>query len=152
MVVARFSDLTSCHEAVLLIQAQDMPRPAPLALARSSVRNVALPLLPCSTYRDDGLHAKMQPLMQTASELTSDLAYMGKVRAAPAVHDMPAMHAPCITPAATMPRSPASALQRACLVPNLCLLPRMALQLLEAASAEFYILRAPHTFPTQQYK
>ena len=35
----------------------------------------------CSTYRDDGLHAKMQPLMQTASELTSDLAYIGKVRA-----------------------------------------------------------------------
>jgi uncharacterized membrane protein YccC len=33
------------------------------------------------TYRDDGLHAKMQPLMETASELTADLAYMGKVRA-----------------------------------------------------------------------
>lgn len=26
------------------------------------------------------------------------------------------------------------------------------LQLLEAASAEFYILRVPHRFPTKQYK
>lgn len=34
---------------------------------------------PGSTYRDDGLHAKMEPLIQTASELTTDLAYMGKV-------------------------------------------------------------------------
>ena len=28
----------------------------------------------------------------------------------------------------------------------------LSLQLLEAASAEFYVLRVPHTFPTKQYK
>lgn len=48
----------------------------PAAIALIPTHPIALPRLPCSLYTDDGLRAKMAPLLATASDLTTDLSYM----------------------------------------------------------------------------
>lgn len=123
----------------------------------------------CSTYTDDGLHAKLAPLMATASELTSDLADMGKLLQVGAGCDCQggviARVAGCdcqssVTQGALCAarRCAAGRLFSVCpgwlsaLSPPRLIYCSSAFLPSQAASAEIYLLRRPHTFPTKQYQ
>lgn len=122
------------------------------------------PAPPRSTYTDDGLRAKMAPLMATASDLTTDLSYMRELLKVPGCLGvcLPAclltMGAPCAMSSrgASLPArlgaAPARCRQRAAwpLTFPFAALPCCAA--VQAARAELYLLSRPHTFPTQQYQ
>lgn len=101
-------------------------------------------------YTDDGLHAKLAPLMDTAAELTSDLAHMGATGGV--VSSLPAsIHLAFESGGGDggrdCPRRPAQPTPPAHHPSSL-----QAGKLLEAASREYYIVHKPRIFPRQRYK
>ena len=146
------------------LQLPSLPRAASADRPRSL--HALPPLPPRSTYTDDGLRAKMAPLVATASELSSDLAYMRELLQASAPLRpsgagldwllRAGQRAACLVAGGaaaggvSVLLGAAPAVRRH--VPPPPPTDRQPTACLQSARAELYLLRSPHTFPTKQYQ